>query len=131
VLPEKRQEGKETLLLVDDEQMVLEVSQEMLEMMGYTVLVAKGGKQAIELYQDKGTSISLVILDMIMPDMSGGETYDRLKAMNPTVKVLLSSGYSINGQASEILERGCDGFLQKPFDIREVSRKVRDILDEE
>ncbi|MCK5022322.1 MAG: response regulator, partial [Candidatus Pacebacteria bacterium] len=73
--------------------------------------------------------IDMVILDMIMPDMGGGDTYDKLKEINPDVKVLLSSGYSINSQATEILERGCDGFLQKPFDIENLSHKMREILD--
>ena len=67
---------------------------------------------------------------MIMPEMGGGEVYDRLKAINPDVKVLLSSGYSIDGQAMDILNRGCDGFIQKPFDITAISHKIRDILDE-
>ncbi|MCK4790202.1 MAG: response regulator, partial [Desulfobacteraceae bacterium] len=70
-----------------------------------------------------------VILDMIMPDMGGGETYGRLKAINPDIKVLLSSGYSIDGQAKEILERGCHGFIQKPFNLKQLSRKIREILD--
>jgi two-component system cell cycle sensor histidine kinase/response regulator CckA len=123
------EEGTEAILLVDDEQMVLEVNQEMLEMMGYTVLAATGGKEAIALYKENNEVISLVILDMIMPDMSGGETYDHLKAINPNIKVLLSSGYSLDGEAEEILKRGCDGFIQKPFDIKEVSHKVREIVD--
>ena len=66
---------------------------------------------------------------MIMPDMDGGETYDKLKKVNPDLKILLSSGYSIYGQATEILERGCDGFIQKPFDMRNMSQKIREILD--
>jgi CheY-like chemotaxis protein len=66
---------------------------------------------------------------MIMPGMGGGETYDRLKEADPDIKVLLSSGYSINGEAGEILDRGCDGFIQKPFNIKELSRKLREILD--
>jgi two-component system cell cycle sensor histidine kinase/response regulator CckA len=70
-----------------------------------------------------------VILDMIMPDMGGGETFDKLRKINPRAKVLLSSGYSISGKASEILERGCNGFIQKPFDIKKLSVKVREILD--
>jgi len=70
-----------------------------------------------------------VILDMIMPVMGGGETYDRLKETNPDIKVLLSSGYSINGEASEILDRGCNGFIQKPFNVKELSRRIREILD--
>jgi DNA-binding NarL/FixJ family response regulator len=66
-----------------------------------------------------------------MPEMGGGETYDRLKEINPNVKVLLSSGYSIEGQANEIIKRGCDGFIQKPFRMRLLSRKIREVLDKE
>jgi DNA-binding NtrC family response regulator len=65
---------------------------------------------------------------MIMPGVSGGETFDRIKAINPEVKVLLSSGYSINGQATEILKRGCNGFIQKPFRMTELSHKIREAL---
>jgi len=68
---------------------------------------------------------------MIMPDMGGGETYDRLKEINPDIKVLLSSGYAINGQATEILNRGCDAFIQKPFNMKQLSHKLREILDKE
>ena len=71
----------------------------------------------------------MVILDMIMPGMSGGETYDRLKEINPDIKVLLSSGYSINGQAKKILDRGCNAFIQKPFNLKELAKKVREVLD--
>jgi CheY-like chemotaxis protein len=66
---------------------------------------------------------------MIMPDMGGGETYDRMKEINPDIKALLSSGYGIDGQATEIVERGCDGFIQKPFDMKQLSKKIRQILD--
>jgi CheY-like chemotaxis protein len=70
-------------------------------------------------------------MDMIMPGMGGGETFDRLKQINPRAKVLLSSGYSINGQASQIMERGCDGFIQKPFNLQQLSVKLRQILDDQ
>jgi len=93
------------------------------------VLIARSGKEAIEIYEKTRDQIDLVILDMIMPVMGGGETYDRLKEVDPDIKVLLSSGYSINGEASEILDRGCDGFIQKPFNIKELSQKIREILD--
>ena len=66
-----------------------------------------------------------------MPDMSGGHTFDRLREINPDIKVLLSSGYSIDGQATEILKRGCDGFIQKPFNMKGLSQKLRQILDKE
>jgi two-component system cell cycle sensor histidine kinase/response regulator CckA len=78
---------------------------------------------------DKRNEIDLIILDMIMPGMSGGETFDRLRKTNSEVKVLLSSGYSISGQAREILNRGCNGFLQKPFNLERLSSKVREMLD--
>jgi CheY-like chemotaxis protein len=70
----------------------------------------------------------MVILDLIMPEMGGGETYDGLKEMDPNVKVLLSSGYSLDGQATEILNRGCDGFIQKPFQLKHLSEKLRRII---
>jgi PAS domain S-box-containing protein len=122
--------GSETILLVDDEEMVLEVSVQLFEMLGYTVLAAQNGKEAIEIYQKNQHKIDLVILDMIMPVMSGGETYDKLKEINPDVHVLLSSGYSMNGQAREILARGCIGFIQKPFSMQNLSLKIREILDQ-
>jgi two-component system cell cycle sensor histidine kinase/response regulator CckA len=121
--------GTGTVLLVDDENMVLVVGKEMLERIGYKVLLATGGREAVEIHRRHKDELDLVILDMIMPDMGGGETYDRMKEDNPKVKVLLSSGYSINGQATEILQRGCDGFIQKPFHLKELSGKIREILD--
>jgi len=71
----------------------------------------------------------LVILDIVMPEMGGGEVYDRIKEIDPDIKVLLSSGYSIDDQAKEILERGCDSFIQKPFNMKRLSQRLREILD--
>jgi len=121
--------GTETILLVDDEDMIIDVGQGMLKALGYKVLVARGGKEAIELYRANRDKIDMVILDMIMSGVGGGKAYDRMKKINPDIKVLLSSGYSINGQAEEILDRGCDGFIQKPFNMRQFSQKIREILD--
>jgi PAS domain S-box-containing protein len=123
--------GHETILLVDDETENLKVGRLMLLKLGYRVLVAAGGQEALAVYRDKGAEIDLVILDMIMPGMGGGETFDRLRAMDPDVNVLLASGYSLNQRANQILARGCDGFLQKPFDLPVLSRKLRDLLDQE
>ena len=122
--------GSETILLVDDEDMVINVAPEMLKAMGYRVLLARSGKEAIEVYKNSKDNIDMVILDMVMPDMGGGGVYDRIKEINPNVKVLLSSGYSIDSQASEILERGCDGFIQKPFNIKDLSLSIRKVLDQ-
>jgi CheY-like chemotaxis protein len=101
----------------------------MLEEMGYTALIARSGQEAVEIYKEKGNHIDMVILDIIMPEMGGGQTYDSLKEINPKIKVLLSSGYSIDGQATEILKRGCSGFIQKPFNLENLSQKLREVLD--
>ena len=123
--------GTETILLIDDEEMIIEVGKEMLENLGYTVLSAKSGKEAITTYQKDMDRIEGVILDMVMPGMGGSETYDRLKAINPDIKVLLSSGYNIDGLAKTILAKGCDGFIQKPFSLEDLSKKLRELLDNE
>ena len=120
--------GGETILLVDDEEIVLDVGVQMLKKLGYTVLEANSGKEANDIYKEKRDKIDLVLLDMIMPKMSGGETYEKLKEINPEVKVLLSSGYSIKGQATEIMNLGCNGFIQKPFNMRKLSKKIGEIL---
>lgn len=129
-LHEELLKGTETLLLVDDEDMILDVGCRFIEKLGYKVFTAKSGKEAIKAFEMNQTEIDLVLLDMIMPEMGGGETFDRLKEINPAIKVLLSSGYSIDGQATEILERGCCGFIQKPFNIGELSQKIRMVLDQ-
>lgn len=123
--------GGETILLVEDEDLVLDVGVRLLEMLGYTVIGAGGGSEALKIYTGNREKIDLVILDLIMPDMGGGEVYNRLKEINPGVKVILSSGYSIDGQATEIMKSGCDGFIQKPFNMSQLSAKVREVLDKE
>jgi PAS domain S-box-containing protein len=126
--------GEGTILLVDDETMIVDVGKEMLEMMGYRVIGAYGGKEAIEKFAavknktGEVDRIDLVIQDMIMPGVGGGDLFDRLRELDPDVKVILSSGYSLNGEAKEILARGCREFIQKPFSIDALSRKVHEIL---
>jgi len=128
-LTRKILKGTETILLVDDEEMIIEVNKEILKALGYKTLIAKSGKGAVEIYKNNQKKINMVIMDMIIPGMSGKELYDNLKVIDPEIKVLLSSGYSISGQAAEILERGCNGFIQKPFKLKELSVKIREVLD--
>ena len=108
--------------------MILDVGGQMLEKLGYQVLTAPNGKEAIKLFERHQDHIVLVILDMIMPVMGGSETFDILKSMHPDLKVLLSSGYAVDGQASDILKRGCNGFIQKPFNLEQLSRKTSEVL---
>ena len=119
-----------TVLLVDDEEVVLDVGVQMLQHFGYAVLPAANGHEALQLYTENKEKIDLVILDMVMPDMGGRVVYDRLKQCNSEVKVLLSSGYSISGEASEIMKCGCNGFIQKPFNIKELTAQIDHILQQ-
>lgn len=120
--------GTETILLVDDEAMIIDVCEQMLKKLGYKTYMAGSGKKAIELYKKNRDTIDMVILDMIMPDLGGNEVYDRLKEINPQIKVLLSSGYALTGKASDMLERGCNSFLKKPFSLKELSQKIKEVL---
>jgi len=119
--------GGGTVLLVDDERDIVEVTRELLESKGFNVLAAGSGQEAVAIYKEKKESIDLVILDMIMPGIGGSKTYDQLFAIDPDVKILLASGYSIDGEAQRIMDKGCKGFIQKPFRISELVRKIREI----
>jgi len=121
-------QGSETLLIVDDEKSVLDVTKEILESLGYTVYSAENGEKAIKIYKEKKDEIHLILLDMIMPGLSGNETFDRIKEINPSAKVVLSTGYSLNIQAQRIMDKGCDGFLYKPFDMVQLSTKIHEVL---
>ena len=123
--------GNGTILLIDDEKMILDVGIELLEELGYTVQTAMSGQEAIDVFEKNRAEIDMIIMDMIMPGMGGGEAFDRLKEMDPEIKVLLSSGYSINGQATKILQRGCDGFIQKPFNMNQLAEKIQGVLANE
>ncbi len=129
VVHEQIQIGQETILMIDDEKMIIEVGQEMLTSMGYRVIATDSGVEALEIVAARREEIDLVILDMIMPKLSGRQTYDQLKIIAPEMKVILSSGYSIDGDASEIMEKGCNGFVQKPFSMETLSNKIREVLD--
>ena len=123
--------GSGTILLVDDEEMIVEVGAEMIKTIGYKVITADRGSRALEIYKEKGSEIDVVLLDMIMPTMGGGELFDQLKNLDNSVKVILSSGYSIDGKASEIINRGCNGFIQKPFNIKDLSGKLNEVMKQD
>ncbi len=120
--------GQGTILLVDDEDSILEVGGTMLSRLGYGVIKAKGGLEAIRSFEEKGEHICLVILDMIMPDMDGGDVFKKIVGMSDGIRVLLSTGTSPDGQVRDILKKGGAGFIQKPFGIRELSEKITEVL---
>ena len=121
--------GSETILLVDDEELLRELGEEMLTRFGYTVLKAPDGESALELYREKKGVISLTILDLIMPGMGGKKCLEELLRMDPEAKVVIASGYSINGHTRNAIEAGAKGFIGKPYNVNQVLRMVRDVLD--
>jgi len=121
--------GSETILLVDDDEVVAMVTRQMLESLGYTVLVAHSGRDAVAAYAAQHEQIALVLLDMIMPSMSGADVCDALRAIEPNARIILSSGHSLDGLTARAMERNCDGFLQKPFQLGALSSTLREVLD--
>ncbi len=121
--------GSETVLLVDDEPMIIEIGEALLTKLGYRVMTARSGEEAVELVHRNGAAIDLVILDMIMPGMDGSRAFERIRDICPAIPVILASGYALSGQAEQIMKSGCNGFIQKPFNVSELSQKLRHILD--
>jgi len=120
--------GRGTVLLIDDEHEVLKTSAQLLEQIGFQVIKAEDGRVALETYRQEWQKIDLVILDLILPTISGMDLYYKLKEINPMVKVVLSSGYGLAGQAEELLRGGCYSFIQKPYNIDQLSSKMMEIL---
>jgi PAS domain S-box-containing protein len=116
--------GQGTVLLVDDEEMLLDAGTDLLTHLGYHVLTAASGREALEQYKRHRDTIDFVILDMIMPDMDGEEAFTQLRAQNSKLKILLSSGYGLRGRIAELTERDGSGFVQKPFNLQMLSREI-------
>ena len=121
--------GTETILLVDDEDFILELGQQILQQSGYKALTARTGKEALQIYREQPDAISLVLLDLIMPEMSGKQCISELLKLNPQAKVLISSGYALDGASVEAFDFGARGFVSKPFDVAQLLRQVRKSLD--
>jgi CheY-like chemotaxis protein len=122
--------GTETILLVDDEELVRSLGKRILEPCGYTVLSAANGREALDLYRKEISRIGLVILDIMMPEMGGKECLQNLQEMNPHIKVLIASGYTSGGTVKEATELGAKGFVRKPYEMEGLLRAVRQVLDQ-
>ncbi len=122
-------DGNETILLVDDEPIIIDVARDMLEILGYRVIAARNGQDAIDIYGRRKNEIDMVIQDMVMPGMNGADVFQALKRINPEVKVILASGYVLNKQIAAMIEQGCRAFMPKPFRLEDLSLKVREVLD--
>ena len=119
-----RREGKGGVLVVDDEELVRGMTDEILSDMGCTVFTAGDGEEALERYRSHGQEIDLVILDLVMPKLHGYECFMKLKKINPSVKVLITSGYAVDGEAKKALDEGALGFMQKPFELGQFTKIV-------
>lgn len=122
--------GNETILVVDDEVPIRELMKRVLTQAGYHVILAEDGRRALDAMRTYAGRIDMVILDMVMPGMGGLQTFELLQQMDPGVRVLVATGYSDKMQAKEVLSRGAQGFMQKPFTLQDMLRKVRTVLDE-
>jgi CheY-like chemotaxis protein len=129
IQPEVPPGRNETILLVDDEAKIIDIARQLLEKAGYAVLTADSGARAVEAVATHGERIALVILDLIMPRMSGAETLKRIRAMNPAIRVLLSSGHTFDHDVDALLEQGRTGFIAKPYTLQGLSLKIRELLD--
>ena len=117
-----------TVLVIEDEEVVLTVSRAVLEKLGFHVLDAKTGSEALEIVESYDGEIKLALLDIGLPDMSGDKLYPRLKEYRPNIKVIVCSGYSIDGPVQKILDAGAEGFMQKPYSLESLSRKLKEVF---
>ena len=121
--------GTETVLVVDDEVMVKDLARDILKRYGYTVLTAAGGEEAVQLYQQHTGAIATVVLDVVMPGMDGREVFARMRQINPAAKIIVSSGYSSDRDADELLKQGAAGFVKKPYRMAELVKVVGEVIE--
>ena len=120
--------GRGAVLFVDDEDVVREMASEIIKELGYSVITARDGQEALEYYQTHSDDIDLVVLDIIMPRLGGYECFKAMKAVNPKLKAVASSGYVVNDEVRKMLDQGAMGFIQKPFSIKTFAEAIQAAL---
>ncbi len=125
------QEGTETILVVDDDDQIRELTSEVLEDSGYQVISASSGEQALEVFRKKYRDIDLVLMDLNMPGMGGSQCTRKMLTLDPSVRVLVASGYSANIHGRDALKFGAKDFISKPFQAQKLLAKIRNFLDGE
>ncbi|RLC05447.1 MAG: hybrid sensor histidine kinase/response regulator [Deltaproteobacteria bacterium] len=126
---EQMQKGSETVLLVDDEEDIINVGKNFLEKLGYKPMIARNGLEAVEIFRLYKDDISLIVLDLIMPKMNGKQAFAEIKNIQEDAKILISTGYAVDEKIEGFLNKGCHGFIQKPFSMNTFARTLRQILD--
>lgn len=115
--------------MIEDEKMVMDVLRAILEKLGYRILEAKTGKEAVDIAKSFDGQVDLALLDIKLPDMSGEKVYPLIMEARPELRELVCSGYAIDGPVQGILNAGAQGFIQKPFRVQELSQKIKEILE--
>ena len=128
VIPSELIRGKEHILIIDDEEMVIQVSRRIFEHLGYLASTFTNGFDAIEYYKQNYKNIDLVIIDLLMPEISGYETFIELRKINPDIVTIISSGYSMNDEVEQMLNNGGHAFIQKPYTVSTISQVLVDVL---
>ena len=123
--------GNATILIIDDENDILDTTSRLLSKLGYSVMTASTGQMALDIYKAHHQTVDLVVLDMIMPEISGGDLYPKLRQIDPKIKVLLSSGYNQNEHVQKMLDLGCNGFIHKPFSLSQLTAEINNIINAE
>lgn len=121
--------GSETILVVDDEELIRNLGADVLSSIGYTVLTACDGEEALDIYRQEHSRISLVILDLVMPKMGGKQCLEELVKIDPHSRVLIASGYMIDEETRSVLDQKARGIIKKPFNAKELLRNVRSVMD--
>ena len=120
----------ETILVVDDEDAILSFTIEAFQNLGYSVILAENGEEAVEIYKSNPNMFDLVFMDMVMPKLGGHSTFYKIRAIDPNAKILLSSGHVSETEIEDLLEKGAKGFMPKPHKIKNLALEVRRVLDE-
>ena len=121
--------GTETILVVDDEEMIKDLARDILARYGYTVLTAGGGEEAVEVYRQHKKEISVVILDIVMPDVGGREVFRRIREIDPAAQVIIASGYNQERDANDLLQEGALRFVQKPYRLASLVGTVVEVIE--
>jgi DNA-binding response OmpR family regulator len=129
VITEDPPGGTETILVVEDEELLLDLLKTIFETRGYRVLIARDGLEALDVYEQRGKEIDIILMDIGLPKLNGWEVLQKMKEMNSKVRVILASGYIDSHSKSEILKAGAKYFIQKPYMLKEVLQRVREVID--
>lgn len=121
--------GTETVLIIDDEPTLLELTKEILEGLGYHVITAEGALEGIRVFKERYQEIALVILDMLMPEMTGNEVFPVLKNINTAVPVILATGLSVGEKVDDMISLGVNDVVAKPYSVNDLAARVRRVID--